>query len=92
MNGLLRNHVTICLMIWGWAGWSSPVPTFGQDCCSVQRIVYKTVYNQQQITAYRLQYETVIQEQAVTVSRPRRAPSRDRARSRKSADIRWPSL
>ena len=70
MNGLSRNRVTICLMFLGWAGWLPNAPALGQDCCSAQRIVYKTVYDQQQITAYRLQYETVIQEQAVTVMRP----------------------
>ena len=71
MNGRSTNRVTMGLMVIVYAGLLAGTPVSGQDCCTPQRIVYyKTVYEQQPVTAYRLQYETVLQEQPVTVMRP----------------------
>lgn len=42
-----------------------------QSCCEpAYRTVYKTVYEQQAVTAYRLEYETVFEEKQITVQRP----------------------
>ncbi|MCA9228782.1 MAG: hypothetical protein KDA47_24365, partial [Planctomycetales bacterium] len=50
----------------------APVAAYGQSCgsCQSYRMVYQTVYDQQQVTSYRLQYETVLQERQVTTQRP----------------------
>ena len=44
---------------------SPPVHT-----CQQSRIVYKTVYEQQQVTAYRIEYETQYEQREVTTYRP----------------------
>ena len=46
------------------------VSATGQDLSCGQCLVYRTIYEQEQVTAYRLQYETAVQEQDVVVSRP----------------------
>ena len=43
-----------------------PCPT----ACQTYRIVYQTVYEQQQFTAYRIEYETVCEERQVTSYKP----------------------
>ena len=70
MNVSLRHPVLLSLISFIWATGLGNAPASAQCGCSAERIVYKTVYQQQQVTAYRLQYETVYQQQQVNVSRP----------------------
>ncbi len=71
--------------VWGWlaftvsAVWAIPAqaevfcPSSAYMPCGdgqVYRLVYQTVYDQQQVTAYRVEYETVYEEQQVTRYRP----------------------
>ena len=41
-----------------------------QEACQTYRLVYQTVYDQQQVTAYRIETETVYDEQQQTAYRP----------------------
>ncbi|HEV3136252.1 MAG TPA: hypothetical protein VGZ26_00085, partial [Pirellulales bacterium] len=41
-----------------------------QECCQTYRLVYQTVYDQQQVTAYRIETEVVYDEQQQTAYRP----------------------
>ena len=49
---------------------ASPVRAQECGCGQTYRIVHKTVYDQEQVTAYRWTYETVLDERQVTVQRP----------------------
>ena len=60
---------------------ASAAPAAGQDACpstacltcpcgQTYRIVYQTVYEQQQYTAYRVEYETVCEQRPVTTYQP----------------------
>ncbi|MCE9548620.1 MAG: hypothetical protein K8T25_24350, partial [Planctomycetia bacterium] len=51
--------------------WLMASPSFAQQCCEPgYRLVCKTVFDTQQVTAYRLECETVYEQQKVTSYRP----------------------
>ena len=74
MNVPLRVLLSLSLVA------AASVPAAAQVCCppaasltcagQTYRIVYQTVYEQQQVTAYRIEYETVYDEQQVTTYKP----------------------
>jgi hypothetical protein len=52
-----------------------PLPLGAQDCCEpvpcvTQRVMYKTVWDQERVEAQRVAYETVLVDDEITVQRP----------------------
>ncbi len=72
MNALVRfASATIVLASAGWAAAQEACllpPT--AVCGQTYRLVYRTVYEQQQHTAYRVEYETVCEEHPITTYKP----------------------
>ena len=75
MSAPVRVVVTLSLVMLcagsiGAQTWCPPAMPIVQEAGQTYRIVYKTVYEQEEITAYRIEYDTVYDQQQVTYQRP----------------------
>jgi hypothetical protein len=69
MKNLTRTTWLVSILVWAVTG----PKAIADDCCvphQAYRVVYRTVYDEKQVTAYRLEYETRYQEKTVTSYKP----------------------
>ncbi len=51
-------------------GCTTAAPVAAPTTTQTYRLDYRTVYDEQQVTAYRVEYETVYDEKTITVQKP----------------------